>query len=261
MRNRGAAGFPLGPLAGLAWLRAAPIFPVETGGCKPVPSMAGSLLVSGTKMLLPLFKGVLFKQSVRMVSFRMTQAHRRKKQPELVRQQLVEAAARLVVEKGVQAVTLDAVAKRALVSKGGLQHHFPNKQALLEAVFATLQERFAADIAEEIAKDPEPRGQAARAYVRVTTRGFGPGENKELWQALNLALMAEPSLREPWCAWMDAAAAPDLAEGEDRVGLLICRLAADGLWMADLLGDHTIEPSLRAQVLQRLERMTLGQAP
>jgi len=37
---------------------------------------------------------------------------------------------------------------------------------------------------------------------------------------------------------------------------MICRLAADGLWLADLLGSQSMEPGLRAEVLRQLDQMT-----
>lgn len=39
---------------------------------------------------------------------------------------------------GIAALSLNAVAREAGVSKGGLLHHFPNKQALIYALFARL---------------------------------------------------------------------------------------------------------------------------
>ena len=65
----------------------------------------------------------------------MSTAHHRKKQPLFVRQQLLEVAARLASEKGMTAVTLDAVSGASGISKGGLLHHFPSKNMLLEALF------------------------------------------------------------------------------------------------------------------------------
>lgn len=44
---------------------------------------------------------------------------------------LLEAAAELVVEEGVRAVTLARVGERAGYSRGLVTHHFGGKQALL----------------------------------------------------------------------------------------------------------------------------------
>jgi AcrR family transcriptional regulator len=47
---------------------------------------------------------------------------------------IIDAAGAVVVEAGASHMTLDAVAAKAGVSKGGLLHHFPTKVALLEAM-------------------------------------------------------------------------------------------------------------------------------
>lgn len=46
--------------------------------------------------------------------------------------QIVEAALRTIAERGFQNVTLDEVAKAAGLSKGGLVHYFPTKDALIK---------------------------------------------------------------------------------------------------------------------------------
>ncbi len=48
--------------------------------------------------------------------------------------QIVEAAVEIIAEKGIKETTLDAVAKKAGLSKGGLIHYFPTKKALIETV-------------------------------------------------------------------------------------------------------------------------------
>ncbi len=44
---------------------------------------------------------------------------------------LLSAAVEEFAEKGYNGASMDAIAKRAGVSKGGLYHHFPNKEVLL----------------------------------------------------------------------------------------------------------------------------------
>lgn len=56
--------------------------------------------------------------------------------PRPARDRLLDAAERVVVESGATHLTLDAVAKSAGVSKGGLLYHFPSKEALLEGMLA-----------------------------------------------------------------------------------------------------------------------------
>ena len=94
-------------------------------------------------------------------------AHHRKKQPEQVRRALLDCAAQIAAEQGAQAITIQAVAGRAGVTKGGLLHHFDSKQALLAAVFSDLLEQMDREIDRTMAGDPVARGRFTRAYVRA----------------------------------------------------------------------------------------------
>src|SRR3546814_11909307 len=73
-----------------------------------------------------------------MVCYTMTTPHHRKKQPELVRRSLIDCAGRILAEGGVGGATIQAVAEAAGVRKGGLLHHLPRKQILIEALFVDL---------------------------------------------------------------------------------------------------------------------------
>src|SRR3954467_7829759 len=112
----------------------------------------------------------------------MMQAAPRKRQPEITQQRLLDVAGELVVEAGVAALTLDAVAKRAGVSKGGLLHHFPSKNALLAAMVGSMVGKFSDAAAAFAARAPARRGRGARAYVRTTVEG--PPADARRWAAL-----------------------------------------------------------------------------
>ena len=53
------------------------------------------------------------------------------------REKLLEAADQIAREAGPSNLSLDAVALKAGVSKGGLLYHFPSKAKLLEALVET----------------------------------------------------------------------------------------------------------------------------
>lgn len=54
---------------------------------------------------------------------------------------ILEAAQAIVSEEGAMHMTLDAVAARCKMSKGGLMYNFPTKEALIEAMVQRLMER------------------------------------------------------------------------------------------------------------------------
>jgi AcrR family transcriptional regulator len=186
----------------------------------------------------------------------MDGARHRKKQPELVRAQLLRAAAELVVRGGTAAVTLDAVAARANVTKGGLQYHFRSKQLLLDALLTEVSQGFLDSLHARYEEDPEPRGREARAYLRATVSS-PDAEDNGVMRALMGSMLLDPDLREHWGdAWLDASRLPSTATGKQRVHQMVCQLAADGLWFSELLGDKGMTPDLKAAVVRRLEDLS-----
>ncbi|WP_321872593.1 TetR/AcrR family transcriptional regulator [Burkholderia ubonensis] len=188
---------------------------------------------------------------------------RRKKAPEQVRSQLLAAASDLATRHGVQALTLDAVAERAGVTKGALQYHFANKQGLLDALFEQTVARFSGQVAERIAADPEPAGAASRAYMHTMLDQKNPAASTDVLRVLVASMVSEPEARERWSAPISELSRPDPVPLEQAAALMICRLAADGLWLWDLLGCQGMPDQLRAEIIRQLERMTVdaGSAP
>jgi AcrR family transcriptional regulator len=64
------------------------------------------------------------------------------------RERILKAASELVREVGANNLSLDAVAERAGISKGGLLYNFPTKVMLLRAIVASHVERLEAQVAE-----------------------------------------------------------------------------------------------------------------
>ena len=153
-----------------------------------------------------------------------------------------------MTESGVMALTLDAVAKRAGVSKGGLLHHFPSKHALLMAMVEDISSRFMGQVAEQAKGDPDAHGRSARAYVRTVVDE--PDHEISRWGALSAAFMSDPSLLKDWRARLAEMRTVDMAEADDPVDLMVARLAADGLWLADVCGLYGIDDDMRAQDIQ-----------
>ncbi|KQY15263.1 TetR/AcrR family transcriptional regulator [Rhizobium sp. Root482] len=185
----------------------------------------------------------------------MSTAHQRKKQPELVRRQLLEVAARLSRREGAGGVTLDAVSQAAGVSKGGLLHHFPNRMALLDGLFDHLTAKFDAAIAVEMEKDSVVRGRFTRAYVSLVFAQQDE-DDAESWQVLTMALLSEPLLRARWRQWVSGQAAA-FAETDSSTACQLARLTADGLWLADLIESHDIARQDRQAMQAHLHTLSL----
>ncbi len=186
----------------------------------------------------------------------MENAYKRKKQPELVRRALLDHAARLAVEHGLAAVTVQAVSDAAGVTKGGFMHHFPSKQALVAAVFEELVETINRDIEARIAADVESYGAFTRAYLEAVF-DVGPDADGGPWASLSMSWLTDPDLRALWAKWFEDRLARH-RDTDGDVRLAVVRLAADGLWLSDLAGIAVGDRKLLHGELLQATRPTTG---
>jgi len=171
------------------------------------------------------------------------------------RQRLLEAANRIVRRDGGARLTLDAVAAEAGVSKGGVLYHFPSKDALIAAMLDLLL----LDLGEELDREPErcdaaEPGDWLRGYIRSSVH-IGEDE-RDLKAALLAAAATDPELLEPMRAryreWQERTE----RENADPALATIIRLAAEGLWIANMLGLGAPQGELREQVIARMLELT-----
>lgn len=175
------------------------------------------------------------------------------------RDELLAAAERIVRRDGVGKLTLDAVAAEAGTSKGGLLYHFASREALITAMVERHLDAFSASLEADMAEDPEPRGRWTRAYLHTTAPLDGPSDGATA-TGLLAAMASNPALADPmrerYHAWRDEMA----ADGIDEADAMIVSLAADGLWMADLLGFAAPAGAQRRRVIARLNDLASGSA-
>ncbi|MFB2550118.1 TetR/AcrR family transcriptional regulator [Ensifer soli] len=189
----------------------------------------------------------------------MSDAHRRPKKPQQVRRKLLAAAADLCAVEGPAALTLDAVSKAVGVSKGGLLHHFPGRDALIDALFEDLVGRFDTAIEAAIAADPVAEGRFTRAYVACSL-DLGLSAEGEGWRGLTAAILGVPSLRARWHDWV-AAKAERFGATDGAPRHQLARFAADGVWLADLLGSHDLDAATRAAIRVELAALAAPAPP
>jgi AcrR family transcriptional regulator len=175
------------------------------------------------------------------------------KQTDLTRKTILEAASRVTAQNGALNLTLEAVAKEAGVSKGGLLYHFPNKEALISSL---IDEHLASwSKAVTNAKDKE-KGAFTRAFVKTT---LSPLElETQLSSGLLAAVALSPDLLEPvkkhYAAWQKELE----QDGINPVTATLVRLAADGLYFAEVFDLAPPKGKLKKQLETRLLNMTKG---
>jgi len=178
----------------------------------------------------------------------MTDAHRRKKKPELVRSRLMESTIGLAREQGLSNVGLDAVAKASDVTRGALSHHFPTKKLLVDAVIEQMMTELETDIEKKMKELPAGKGLFSRAYLEMSldTQVVGDG-TVAIWASISDAELRQ-AWKERFNVWLERYGPDELGPEYEAV-----RFAADGIWLGILAGVVPKDPAaLRAVVLAML---------
>ena len=175
------------------------------------------------------------------------------------RRRLLAAAERIVLRDGGASLTIEAVAKEAGVSKGGLLYHFPSKQALLSGMVEHMAiDRFERELEHRMDGLPDAAGDWVRAYVEATFTPEDEERNLAMQSGLLAAVANDPSLlaplRERYETFQHRAENDDI----DPAIATVVRLAADGLWFLELLGLPAASGELRERVVGVLRDMTRG---
>src|SRR5690606_21757042 len=136
------------------------------------------------------------------------------------------AAITLARRDGGGSMSIDAVAREAGVSKGGVLHHFPSKEALVRAVVDTLTVEFEAAVQAATERDPEPVGR----YVRAFLAALAEPELAEVGRAMLSAVAHDLNLLEPLRTSYLRCQARIAQDGLDPASAYEAILVADALW-------------------------------
>jgi AcrR family transcriptional regulator len=176
------------------------------------------------------------------------------------RDRILDAAESIVIRDGVARLTLDAAAAQAQLSKGGVLYHFRSRDLLVSGMVERLVAGFDTDLeaeeAADIASGADVSGRYVRAYIRATVRESTTPEEVQRSRAgaaILAAMAAEPQLLEPLRTAFDRWQRRLVVDGVDPVQATVARLAADGLWLAELFGFAPLDQTLRGEVAAYLD--------
>lgn len=169
------------------------------------------------------------------------------------RTEILEAARRIVARDGLSAVTYDAVAAEAGLTKGGVVYHFASRDELIVALCRDLAEQWESELVAIAGAPVDQLTEAERleAYARESLRGSTYAELQLVIETCDV-----PAARAEWAAVIDRWAGTD-ADGpwtDRQLDLFVLRLAADGLWIHDAIAGSPLSRQRRAQLLERIVR-------
>ncbi|MBI5974869.1 TetR/AcrR family transcriptional regulator [Staphylococcus canis] len=171
------------------------------------------------------------------------------------KEEILLAAATIVNEQGADYLTLDAVAEKAGVSKGGLLYHVKSKAGLIEDLVRYANDLYQDNVNQNLEEtETESQTQWLNAFIEATREhrtGNAPITSAMLAaQGMNKQLLSP--LIETYQDWQSKIETGEL----DKVDATIIRLAIDGLWLSEIFGMSAIDESMREDVLNRLKTYT-----
>lgn len=138
----------------------------------------------------------------------------------VAREAVLDAFEALLIEVGERAATLDAVARRAGVSKGGLLYHFPNKEALILALLERMDVLAGEDVAAMAAAE-----EGAAAYFIKSSLWSDTPLDRVFVAATRLAEVSHEEARRRFAAiqqqWLELLAkdvGPEMARAVRYMG-------------------------------------------
>jgi AcrR family transcriptional regulator len=169
------------------------------------------------------------------------------------RHRILDAAAEIVAAIGAGKLTLDAVAQKAGLSKGGLLYHFPSKDALLAGMIERMIEE---SRAEKERLRPEMAGLRnieARLSAAVSLR-MRAG-TKDVSSGLMAALAENPSLLDPVRRLIAQQWTEIKSTSEDPDAAMIAWLAVEALGSLDMHGISPVTPADRSRIENAVQRL------
>jgi AcrR family transcriptional regulator len=168
-------------------------------------------------------------------------------------QTILDAAGAVLRRGGGRALTIDAVAAQAGLSKGGVLHHYASKDALILALVARKLEELRAGISAcEAEAGPQP-GPAGLGLAMVAHLREAYCEDDDFSRALLIAAAENPEALAGYRAFV-AERLERLASAEPPGAGAMLFFAILGLVMGRTLGFHDIGGAQAEALFGALER-------
>ena len=167
------------------------------------------------------------------------------------RAHILAAAAELAKEKGAAHISIEAIAQRAGLSKGGLLYHFPKKDALIHALVEQHMAEVDAELAKvELAHGGRRSNAVARAFIAFNREKACTPQDK--FDGILLALAENPHLLDPMRKHDMRVVERIRRTAADRDLSLMAVLVMHGMRALALFGVDDLTVEERTAVIKRV---------
>jgi AcrR family transcriptional regulator len=166
---------------------------------------------------------------------------------EIDRDRILDAAESVILDSGGRSFTLDAVAERAGISKGGLVYSFATKDGLVRAALEREVARFQEAVRRRLGDEPVDPFEMVAAHIEEALDEDDAATRKAAF--LVTALVHAPDMMEPARHYYRALLDPLLAESGDAHEIRNALLAVEGIFLLRGLGFVEVSAEEHRSVL------------
>ena len=175
---------------------------------------------------------------------------------EIDKDRVLDAAEAVILESGGRNFTLDAVAERAGISKGGLVYSFPTKDGLVYAALEREVARFQEAVRRRLGSGPTGPVELVLAYIEEALDEDDATTQKAAF--LVTALVHAPDMLEPVRRHYRALLDPLRSEFGELAQVRHALLAVEGIFLLRGLGFVEVSPDEQKSILLHARNIVLA---
>jgi len=162
---------------------------------------------------------------------------------------ILDAAVTVIEAEGITAVTFDSIAAATGITRGGIIYHFSSREELIKATHQHLAQRWEHQLEAVCGKPAEQATAAERlsAYIRTAAASATRAE-------LQMILDSQHTKHQAiWDATIDRwTGRHERGEASQDRTATLALLAADGLWVNDMLGSRPVSQEQRSETAEQI---------
>jgi AcrR family transcriptional regulator len=175
---------------------------------------------------------------------------------EIDRDRILDAAESVILDSGGRTFTLDAVAGRAGISKGGLVYSFATKDGLVRAALEREVRRFQGAVDRRLGSEPVGPVELVLAHIEEALDEDDTATRKAAF--LVTALVHAPDMMEPARRYYRALLDPLLLESGEAREVRNALLAVEGIFLLRGLGFVEVSAEEHKSVLLHARDIVAG---
>ena len=172
-----------------------------------------------------------------------------------LKDKILQAACKLIEEQGMTHFTLENIAQRANVSKGGLLYHFPSKEILVQAMVEIFLKELKSSLRKDFLLSSQENDRTIQPinwlknYIHICF-------NQKIYlnqykYAILAALTMDPKFLLPVRKFINESQEEMLSLDFSTIATMI-RLTCEGLWLSELFGFQMVDDRTRINIKQKL---------